>query len=218
MTGPQRKARVRSLQAHLNAKYGARLKVDGIDGELTWAATEAALKMHTTSTTDTPPDPSILSDRTKRNIATLDPKARGIMTRHATIAQTVAARHGCDAQVISGNRTYAEQDRLYAQGRTRPGAVVTNARGGYSNHNFGVAVDYGIFRDGKYLDGGTGEEKRLAERVHREIAKAAKDAGVPTEWGGDWRSFKDYPHHEVATGLTMAQKRRRYAERGSVFG
>ena len=52
-------------------------------------------------------------------------------------------------------RTYAEQNELYAQGRTKPGPIVTKAKGGYSNHNFATAFyDIGIFSpDGKhYLD------------------------------------------------------------------
>jgi len=43
--------------------------------------------------------------------------------------------------VSAGLRTWSEQNALYAQGRTTPGKVVTNAQGGYSWHNFGVAVD-----------------------------------------------------------------------------
>lgn len=41
-------------------------------------------------------------------------------------------------------RTYCsveEQDELYAQGRTKPGKVVTNAKGGESAHNFRLAFD-----------------------------------------------------------------------------
>ncbi len=38
-------------------------------------------------------------------------------------------------------RTKEKQDELYAQGRTKPGRIVTNAKGGYSFHNHGVAFD-----------------------------------------------------------------------------
>ena len=40
-----------------------------------------------------------------------------------------------------GTRTYEEQNALYAQGRTAPGKIVTNARGGQGAHNFGLATD-----------------------------------------------------------------------------
>nr|WP_295770097.1 M15 family metallopeptidase [Rhodoferax sp.] len=41
-------------------------------------------------------------------------------------------------------RSCAEQDALYAQGRTAPGNKVTNAKSGDSNHNFGIAFDIGV--------------------------------------------------------------------------
>lgn len=48
---------------------------------------------------------------------------------------------GIIIRVVQGLRTIGEQDALYEQGRTRPGLKVTNAKGGYSMHNFGLAVD-----------------------------------------------------------------------------
>ncbi|MGN7308723.1 M15 family metallopeptidase, partial [Bacillus subtilis] len=41
---------------------------------------------------------------------------------------------GIPIVITQGLRTVAEQDALYAQGRSKPGKVVTNARGGYSYH------------------------------------------------------------------------------------
>ncbi|WP_305953442.1 M15 family metallopeptidase [Paenibacillus sp. P32E] len=46
--------------------------------------------------------------------------------------------------ITQGLRTIAEQDALYAQGRTKPGQIVTNARGRTSYHNFGLAVDFAL--------------------------------------------------------------------------
>jgi hypothetical protein len=46
-----------------------------------------------------------------------------------------------EIEVAQGLRTWAEQDALYAQGRTAPGPIVTHAPGGSSWHNFGLAVD-----------------------------------------------------------------------------
>lgn len=43
--------------------------------------------------------------------------------------------------VTEGYRSGARQDQLYAQGRTRPGEIVTNAKAGQSAHNYGLAVD-----------------------------------------------------------------------------
>ena len=62
-----------------------------------------------------------------------------------------AAQHGITINVIGGLRTYEEQNELFAQGRTKPGRIVTNARGGFSNHNFGIALDVGVFEGANYL-------------------------------------------------------------------
>ena len=49
---------------------------------------------------------------------------------------------GIYIRITQGLRTIAEQNALYAQGRTTKGNVVTNAKGGYSWHNFGYAIDF----------------------------------------------------------------------------
>lgn len=148
-----------------------------------------------------------LHARTIKNIATLDVKARERFTAFAEAAQEVAETFGCDYRAISGHRTWEEQDRLYTQ---RP--KVTNAAGGYSNHNFGIALDFGVFRGKVYLDATNPD---LANRVHAACAQLAADHGL--EWGGDWKRFRDLPHYEVKTGLTMAQKRKLYQKEGSVL-
>lgn len=145
--------------------------------------------------------------RTLKNIATLDPKCQERFRAFAEEAKDVAAKFGCDYVMISGNRTWAEQDALFAR---RP--KVTNARGGQSNHNFGIAGDFGVFRGKEYVDE---TDPSLAHRVHKACAALAKEYGL--EWGGAWKSFTDLPHYEVATGLTMVSKRKLYLEKGSVL-
>ncbi|WP_340005172.1 M15 family metallopeptidase [Paenibacillus sp. FSL K6-0276] len=109
--------------------------------------------------------------------------------------------------ITQGLRTIAEQDALYAQGRTKPGAIVTNARGGYSYHNYGLAVDFALL-----LPNGSSvswdmrrddNNNRIAD--WQEVVKEAKALGF--EWGGDWTSFKDYPHFQMAFALTLTQLR-----------
>jgi hypothetical protein len=51
------------------------------------------------------------------------------------------ARYGIDYWMTRGFYTYAEQTDLWAQGRLKPGAIVTGAIGGRSAHCFGIAVD-----------------------------------------------------------------------------
>lgn len=153
-----------------------------------------------------------LPPRTLKNIATLDPKAQAAFTRFATLAQRTAAELGCDYIMIAGNRSWAQQDALYAQGRTAPGAKVTNARGGYSDHNFGSAGDFGVFRGKVYLDEA---DFKQADTVHRACAAHAMECGL--DWGGHWESFQDYPHYEMHTVLSLTQKRERFQQLGSIL-
>lgn len=102
-------------------------------------------------------------------------------------------------QISSGFRSFADQNALYAQGRTKSGNVVTNARGGYSNHNFGLAIDYFLVSDDGSKALWTVNDK------WRRVAAIGKELGFA--WGGDWKSFPDYPHLEMTGGLTTAQLR-----------
>lgn len=111
------------------------------------------------------------------------------------------AAKGFTYEVVQGLRTYAEQDKLFAQGRTAPGNIVTKARGGESNHNFGLAVDVCPYRNGK-LDWNY-RAGFLA------LDAAAEKAGL--NWGGDWKKFLDLPHLELP-GPTLARCRTLYAQ------
>ncbi|EPC3373433.1 M15 family metallopeptidase [Listeria monocytogenes] len=100
------------------------------------------------------------------------------------------AKKGIYLCVAQGYRSSAEQNTLYAQGRTKPGAVVTNAKGGQSNHNYGVAVDLCLYTS----DGNNVIWESTTSRW-KTVVSAMKAEGF--EWGGDWKSFKDYPHFEL---------------------
>jgi len=87
-----------------------------------------------------------IDERSEKNISTLNPKLQPLARK---LIETATER-GIHVKIICGNRTYAEQDELYAQGRTKPGSIVTKAKGGQSMHNVGCAFDVGIFSaDGK---------------------------------------------------------------------
>lgn len=73
-----------------------------------------------------------LDERSERCIASLHPQVQPLARQLVKIA----AEHGVEIRVISGNRTYEEQNVLFAQGRTTAGKIVTRAQGGWSNHNF----------------------------------------------------------------------------------
>ena len=137
-----------------------------------------------------------IDGRSEKNISTLDPRVQPLARE--LIETAVAA--GINAKVISGYRTYAEQDKLYAQGRTTKGSIVTKARGGHSWHNFGLAFDVGIFSaDGKTY---FGEHKDYAR-----VGVMAEKLGL--EWGGRWK-FIDEPHFQLnPKGYSLAQLRER---------
>jgi peptidoglycan L-alanyl-D-glutamate endopeptidase CwlK len=98
-----------------------------------------------------------------------------------------AEAEGVDVWIHSGFRSSAAQDSLYARGRTNPGNIVTNAKGGQSAHNHGRAIDVvEADKTGKLL-WSTSDWQR--------IGRMGKEAGF--QWGGDWKTFKDRPHLET---------------------
>jgi peptidoglycan L-alanyl-D-glutamate endopeptidase CwlK len=188
---------IKAIQRHVGAE------VDGIFGPRT--AAKVLAELQTDSSDGHRPPLQELDARTLKTISTLDVKAQAAMTTFALLAKATAATLGCDYVAISGHRTWEEQNELYERG-------VTLANGGESNHNFGIAADFAVFRGKVYLDDSKPE---LARRVHAACAAHAKDCGL--EWGGDWKRFVDPPHYELATGLSLAAKRKLYKERGSVL-
>lgn len=119
----------------------------------------------------------------------------------------LAHAQGVPVCITQAYRSKAEQDALYAQGRTKAGKVVTNAPGGYSNHNYGLAIDFALYTpSGKEVTWSeSADYDRDGEADWKEVVRIAKKLGF--EWGGDWRGFRDAPHLEYTFGLTIAQLR-----------
>ena len=195
-------ADIKAIQKHVGVKS------DGVFGPVSAAAVRASLSNASKPLNEEKLVPARkakyfnFDERTEKHVASLSPAAQKKFRPFIAQAQAIAAAMGVDYIAISGYRSNSEQDALYAKGRSKPGPRVTNVRGGYSNHNHRIAVDFGVFRRGKYLDG---SEPKTAHRVHAAVAQLASKHGI--EWGGNWRSFKDTPHYEIKTNLTMAQKR-----------
>jgi peptidoglycan L-alanyl-D-glutamate endopeptidase CwlK len=82
-------------------------------------------------------------------------------------------------------RTKEEQDALYAKGRTKPGNIVTNATYPNSPHCWGIAFDF--------CKNIKGQEFSDVE-FFKKVGAVGKSLGL--FWGGDFKSFKDYPHFE----------------------
>lgn len=91
-------------------------------------------------------------------------------------------------------RTDQEQNELYAIGRTKAGKIVTNAKGGQSIHNYGLAFDIVLLVDKD--NNGTFETVSWdLDKNFYLVVNYFKSKGW--EWGGDWKSFKDYPHFQL---------------------
>lgn len=104
-------------------------------------------------------------------------------------------------------RTFAEQDALYAQGRSKPGKIVTKAKGGQSYHNYGLAIDIvllvdrdknGTFENPSWDEKMDFDGDRIADWM--EVVAIFKRHGW--EWGGDWH-FRDAPHFQKTFGKSI---------------
>lgn len=146
--------------------------------------------------------------RSQKNLDTLHDSVKQPFLRFISECQVLAGETGLEYKVICGTRTYEQQSELYELGRSKAGKIITNARPGYSFHNFGLAVDCGVFQDGVYLD----EKKpKVAEDFHRKASAIARKHGI--RWGGDFKNFKDFPHFEWDSKLTLAELRDRKAKK-----
>jgi peptidoglycan L-alanyl-D-glutamate endopeptidase CwlK len=185
----------------------AGLYTDTIDGD--WGPnTDAAVTTFETRSAQIAASLGTFDARTERNIQTLHLRAQEA-ARAFMRAVDGALGANVTVRIISGTRTYAEQDVLFRKGRFgNPGPRVTNARGGQSNHNFGIAWDIGVFRSGAYLPDSP---------LYDTAAQAGLAAGIiGLEWGGNWTGFTDRPHYQMATGLAITEVRDRF-ERGQSY-
>ena len=118
---------------------------------------------------------------------------------HPALAAKVRAmagsliEQGIEIRVVQGLRTVAEQNALYAQGRTTPGKIVTNAQGGHSWHNFGLAVDCvpGIRGAAKWTPNWDASSPDFAAMI-----AAGEAQGLVS--GARWVSMPDKPHFQMA--------------------
>jgi peptidoglycan L-alanyl-D-glutamate endopeptidase CwlK len=134
--------------------------------------------------------------RSEENIITLVPKTQILARKFLTILTGA----GKDVRIISGTRTYAEQDMLYRKGRFgNKERKVTNARGGQSNHNFGIAWDIGLFETGRYI---------TIDSKYKQLSSMVLPQLNELEWGGAWVNFPDVPHYQhQAVSNSVAQVR-----------
>jgi peptidoglycan hydrolase-like protein with peptidoglycan-binding domain/nucleoid-associated protein YgaU len=114
----------------------------------------------------------------------------------------VEAELGIQLRVTDAFRSFAQQDQLYQQGRNgNAGAIVTNAEGGESYHNYGLAIDVvAIVNGAANYDGD----------YWQQVAEIGKSEGF--EWGGDFQSFKDQPHFQFSYGQSVGELEAQYEQ------
>ncbi|WP_336773613.1 M15 family metallopeptidase [Paenibacillus sp. MMO-58] len=135
-------------------------------------------------------------------------KTTAIAGLHPIVAEkadelvALTGKQGIKIMITDDFRSSEEQNALYKKGRSEPGQVVTNVKGGASYHNYGLAVDFALVKpdgdviwDMEYDGNGNGKSDWM------EVVSAAKKLGFA--WGGDWTSFKDYPHLQMDFGYSI---------------
>ena len=110
-------------------------------------------------------------------------KLQGLHTDLIKIVTKAAENPDLDFVVTEGLRTLKRQRDLFAHGAT------TTMK---SRHLTGHAVDLAVVVAGEVR-----WDWPLYTGLAAVIKKAAAEAAVPIEWGGDWRTFKDGPHFQL---------------------
>lgn len=138
---------------------------------------------------------------TLERIKLLHPKLREeVMEIYDEISNVLMGKSMCRFSYTL--RTFAEQDALYAQGRSKPGAIVTNSRRGLSYHNYGMAVDIVLLINGKASWDTVKDFDGDGKADWQEVVTIFKQFGW--EWGGDWK-FRDAPHFQKTLGYSVRQ-------------
>jgi hypothetical protein len=144
------------------------------------------------------PLPGGTDGTTRLNEQRLSGLCPSLVTR-ARAMLDLCAKAGLAILITQGLRTWEEQDSLYALGRTTPpigkGNIVTNAKGGQSFHNFGLAFDIVVLDSVGKADWDTNHPGWAM------AAKIGKSLGL--EWGGDFKSLKDLPHYQYTCGVSL---------------
>lgn len=148
---------------------------------------------------------------TLQRINTLHPKIREEVLELYKIANNKYLGKGVRLRFSHTSRTFEEQDKLYAQGRTKPGKKVTNAKGGQSIHNYHLAFDivllYDKDGDGKFEEVSwdtkrDGDKDGIADWL--EVTKVFTSAGYTNGFITNGKKW-DLPHFQKDFGLSWKQ-------------
>lgn len=144
-----------------------------------------------------------------RNIDDLLPDIARLCRLHLDACKA----RGFDVLVTSTYRDNESQAALYAQGRTKPGRKVTNAQPGQSWHNWRRAYDVVPLRNGKPVWGTAGngidadptDDETDDLELWQRVGELGESVGL--EWAGRWTRFREYPHFQFTSGLTLESQR-----------
>lgn len=125
-----------------------------------------------------------------RDLKDLHPRVSALCQRFIDTCKA----QGIDVLITSTYRDAESQNALYAQGRTTPGKIVTNAKAGQSWHNWRCAFDFVPIVNGKAQWNDTATFERCGQ--------IAESLGL--EWAGRWTRFRELAHCQFTGGLTLA--------------
>lgn len=131
---------------------------------------------------------------TQKRINLLHPIIRDEITAIINECNTILTGKA-KIRITQSLRSVEEQNELYAQGRTKAGKKITNAKGGQSVHNYGFAVDICLIIDNKTASWDTAKDWDN-DQVSDWYECVKIFAKYGWEWGGNWKNFKDLPHFE----------------------
>lgn len=132
-----------------------------------------------------------------RRLEDLNPTFRSLVEQWLAACEA----RGVDILVYCTYRSEYEQDELYKIGRSKPGRIVTMARGGESWHNYRRAIDAVPMIGGK-----PDWTYSMKERHWQVFVEEAEKLGL--EWAGHWHgSFVEYVHLQLTSGMTLRQAR-----------
>jgi peptidoglycan LD-endopeptidase CwlK len=137
--------------------------------------------------------------KTMERIAMMHPKLR---KEASEIYETILNELKSDVQCRFSHtlRTFAEQKELYSLGRTKAGKIITNAREGFSYHNYGLAIDIVLIKGKVAIWDVESDFDGDGKSDWMEIVQIFKEYGW--EWGGDWK-FIDKPHFQKTLGYSV---------------
>lgn len=113
--------------------------------------------------------------------------------------------------VIEGYRSKVEQNQLYAQGRTKPGPIVTYAKGGSSYHNYGLAIDFALLSPNgdKVLWDTKIDQDKDRKADWQEAIEEAKKLGFQS--GAEFKKLKDMGHLQMNFGQSITALKKKKA-------